>query len=1214
MLRLKSSDTLHRVLRQPFRTPFINGQRPSNKLVANAITCNNIRSSHARFASTITNDTYLNKLISNNEEILHWKRYLAQVNHHHNHHNRKNNLIGEYESPLNQIVLNKSFEIYDLKQITDLLNKPIILKDDTNNVDEHDNDRNYDNKVENENENEQDKNIQKNNDENISNESNSKSSSSINSSSSSSSQNSNGGNDNEDSSSSSNNNNSNNNIKNDNSNIPEIYPQMLALPISRRPLFPGFYKAVVISDERVMKAIQEMLDRQQPYVGAFMLKDSERDTDVIENIDDVYKVGVLAQITSAFPSKDEKTGKETMTALLYPHRRIELDDLTPPQNEQQQTLENEEKELIEEENIDAQNVEEDSLKQKQMIKMPKLEDIIVEKVVEPQLDSNNSLQKTALKVDEENSVSDEQHNVKNEEPETQIVKQEEEDIDNNPTEFLKNYNVSLVNVSNLEDEPFDRKSPIINALTSEILKVFKEISQLNTMFREQIATFSASIQSATTNIFEEPARLADFAAAVSAGEEEELQDILSSLNIEHRLEKSLLVLKKELMNAELQNKISKDVETKIQKRQREYYLMEQLKGIKRELGIDDGRDKLIETYKQRISKLQLPDSVQKVFDDEVMKLSTLETSMSEFGVIRNYLDWLTSLPWGITSKERYSINTAKKILDEDHYGMKDVKNRILEFIAVGKLLGKVDGKIICFVGPPGVGKTSIGKSIARALSRQFFRFSVGGMTDVAEIKGHRRTYIGALPGRIIQALKKCQTQNPLILIDEIDKIGHGSVHGDPSAALLEVLDPEQNGNFLDNYLDIPIDLSKVLFVCTANSLDTIPRPLLDRMEVIELTGYVAEEKVKIAEQYLAPQAKKAAGLENANVELTDEAVLALMKNYCRESGVRNLKKHIEKIYRKAALNVLKELKLEEDDQNSETTTTTMKADDSKSKNGTDNKGKLQEISEQTDKTDIENEIEVEKTKDNETSMIVPPEIKITIDANNLKDYVGPPVYTTDRLYETTPPGVVMGLAWTSMGGCSLYVESVLEQPLHNCKHPTLERTGQLGDVMKESSRLAYSFSKMFLAKHFPENRFFEKASIHLHCPEGATPKDGPSAGITMATSFLSLALNKSVDPTVAMTGELTLTGKVLRIGGLREKAVAAKRSGAKTIIFPKDNMSDWEELPSNVKEGLEPVPADWYSDVFERLFSSISQEDGNNVWQSEFKLMDVKEKEHSNSA
>ncbi len=480
------------------------------------------------------------------------------------------------------------------------------------------------------------------------------------------------------------------------------------------------------------------------------------------------------------------------------------------------------------------------------------------------------------------------------------------------------------------------------------------------------------------------------------------------------------------------------------------------------------------------------------------------------------------------------------------------------------------------------------------------------MTDVAEIKGHRRTYIGALPGRIIQALKKCQTQNPLILIDEIDKIGHGSVHGDPSAALLEVLDPEQNNNFLDNYLDIPIDLSKVLFVCTANSLETIPRPLLDRMEVIELTGYVAEEKVKIAEQYLAPQAKKTAGLENANVELTDNAVIALMKNYCRESGVRNLKKHIEKIYRKAALNVLKKLTPEEDNPDNEKSVEEVE----ESKTST-----LKEKTEESSSTEKkDNEIEMEKTKDDATAMVVPPEIKVTIDADNLKDYVGPPIYTTDRLYEVTPPGVVMGLAWTSMGGCSLYVESVLEQPLHNCRHPTLERTGQLGDVMKESSRLAYSFSKMFLAKHFPENRFFEKASIHLHCPEGATPKDGPSAGVTMATSFLSLALSQSINPTVAMTGELTLTGKVLRIGGLREKAVAAKRSGAKTIIFPKDNMSDWEELPANVKEGLEPVPADWYSDVFDRLFSDILKESGNAIWNSEFKIIDAKSKEHHNNS
>lgn len=933
--------------------------------------------------------------------------------------------------------------------------------------------------------------------------------------------------------------------------LPEIYPQMLALPISRRPLFPGFYKAVVISDERVMKAIKEMLDRQQPYIGAFMMKNSESDADVIENKDEVYDVGVFAQITSAFPSKDEKTGLETMTALLYPHRRIRIDELIPPTNKSSTA------QLSADENSENPGDKNQEIKEKER---------------------DNTLTANGQESTEKGGYP------------IEPLEEEEEDI--NPTEFLKEYDVSLVNVSNLEDEPFDRKSPVINALTSEILKVFKEISQLNTMFREQIATFSASIQSATTNIFEEPARLADFAAAVSAGEEEELQEILESLNIEQRLEKSLLVLKKELMNAELQNKISKDVETKIQKRQREYYLMEQLKGIKRELGIDDGRDKMIETFRQRVEKLQLPESVQSVFDEEINKLATLETSMSEFGVIRNYLDWITSLPWGITSKEQYSITRARRILDEDHYGMKDVKDRILEFIAVGKLLGKVDGKILCFVGPPGVGKTSIGKSIARSLNRKFFRFSVGGLTDVAEIKGHRRTYIGALPGRVIQAMKKCQTQNPLILIDEIDKIGHAGIHGDPSAALLEVLDPEQNNNFLDNYLDIPIDLSKVLFVCTANTLETIPRPLLDRMEVIELTGYVAEEKVKIAEQYLAPSAKKTAGLENTNVELTEDAIKALMKQYCRESGVRNLKKHIEKIYRKAALNVVKQLSIDDAPRPDEDNNKIAKKTATESSVVSDSNG--------------ETNIEIEKTRDSEQAMKVSDDIKVIVTPNNLKDYVGPPVYTTDRLYETTPPGVVMGLAWTSMGGCSLYVESVLEQPLHDCKHSSFERTGQLGDVMKESSRLAYSFSKMYLSKKFPENRFFERASIHLHCPEGATPKDGPSAGVTMATSFLSLALDKSIDSTVAMTGELTLTGKVLRIGGLREKAVAAKRSGAKTIIFPKENLSDWEELPDNVKEGLDPLAADWYEDIFQRLFADVSNKEGNNVWQSEFEKIDAK--------
>ena len=973
-----------------------------------------------------------------------------------------------------------------------------------------------------------------------------------------------------------------------NDKLPEIYPQMLALPISKRPLFPGFYKAVAITDPNVMKAIKTMLDRQQPYVGAFMIKNPDIDTDVIEDINDVYNVGVLAQITSAFPGRDEATGKETMTALLYPHRRIRIDELIPPSKETQSvpTIE---------EILDGESEGETTVNRTETSE--DVETTRKETELEHENATNGEVIPQSTDVVEETQVAGPTE-------QSALVESDLGDIEDeksNPMGFLKNFHVSLVKVSNLEDEPFDRKSPVINALTSEILKVFKEISHLNNMFREQIATFSASIQSSTTNIFEEPAKLADFAAAVSAGEEDELQDILNSLNIEQRLEKSLTVLKKELMNAELQHKISKDVETKIQKRQREYYLMEQLKGIKRELGIDDGRDKLIEDYKKRMEKLNPPDMVQKVFDEEVMKISTLETSMSEFGVIRNYLDWLTSLPWGLTSKGQFSVESARTVLNEDHYGMKDAKDRILEFIAVGKLLGKVDGKIICFVGPPGVGKTSIGKSIARALKRRFFRFSVGGMSDVAEIKGHRRTYIGALPGRIIQALKKCQTLNPLILIDEIDKIGHGGINGDPAAALLEVLDPEQNNSFLDNYLDIPIDLSKVLFVCTANSLDTIPRPLLDRMEVIELTGYIAEEKVKIAEQYLVPQAKKSAGLENAKVEITDEALNTLIKQYCRESGVRTLKKQIEKIYRKAALVILQ--KLDE-----------LKGIDvAETQDGKYEKGVTTSKPERTAEPSQVEDIEIEKMDESAESMKVPDEVNVIIDVNNLQDYVGPPIYTTDRLYETTPAGVVMGLAWTNMGGCSLYVESVLEQPLHLCKHPSLERTGQLGDVMKESSRLAYSFSKMFLAKRFPENRFFEHAAIHLHCPEGATPKDGPSAGVTMATSFLSLALNKAIDPTVAMTGELTLTGKVLRIGGLREKTVAAKRSGAKTIIFPKDNLSDWEELPENVREGLEPIPADWYDEIFSKLFSDLSTETGNNVWKAEFELMEEQKKKEENS-
>lgn len=425
----------------------------------------------------------------------------------------------------------------------------------------------------------------------------------------------------------------------------------------------------------------------------------------------------------------------------------------------------------------------------------------------------------------------------------------------------------------------------------------------------------------------------------------------------------------------------------------------------------------------------------------------------------------------------------------------------------------MDGKIICLVGPPGVGKTSIGKSIARALGREYFRFSVGGLSDVAEIKGHRRTYVGAMPGKVVQALKKVQVEDPLILIDEIDKLGRGN-QGDPASALLEVLDPEQNEAFVDHYLDVPLSLRKVLFMCTANQTETIPVPLLDRMEIINISGYIAQEKLSIAKQYLLPVALEEAGLKD-KVQLLDSAIDHVNKHYCRESGVRNLKKHIEKIVRKAALHIVRD--------------------------------------------------------EEPTPIVITPDV--------LQNYVGTPVFTTERLYslENLPCGVVTGLAWTPMGGSILYVESILE--ILDSKKPSLVKTGQLGDVMKESSTIAYSYAKSFLTEHFPENHFFHHACIHIHVPEGATPKDGPSAGCTMATSFLSLALKKSLPSSLAMTGEITLTGKILKIGGVKEKTIAAKRSGVSKIILPESNRPEWNELPGYIRENLEVIFVDQYEDI-----------------------------------
>ncbi|KAJ1653140.1 ATP-dependent Lon protease pim1 [Dispira simplex] len=921
--------------------------------------------------------------------------------------------------------------------------------------------------------------------------------------------------------------------------VPEDYPQVLALPIARRPLFPGFYKAVVIKNPEVTAAIKDLMKRGQPYVGAFLLRDEDQDLDVVEDLDQVHRMGVFAQITSVFPSNQDDS---SLTAVLYPHRRIRIQSLSTPHK------------------ITQVHPAVDHATQ--------TEDLTPESPSPPSPSSKSSEilppsdEKSVVKPNDESTTEEYPH----------------------PTDFLKDYDVSVVQVKNVYDEPHSKRNQMVRAITSEIVSVFKDIAGLNPLFRDQIANFSMS--QAAGNVFEEPAKLADFAAAVSAGEPEELQEILESLVIEERLQKALLVLKKELMNAQLQSKISKDVEAKIAKRQREYYLMEQLKGIKKELGLEsDGKDKLVETFNERAAKLRMPKEVRKVFDEEVNKLQHLETAASEFNVTRNYLDWLTQIPWGKRSVENYNLVHARQVLDEDHYGLKDVKDRILEFIAVGKLRGTVEGKILCLVGPPGVGKTSVGRSIARSLSREFYRFSVGGLTDVAEIKGHRRTYVGAMPGKVIQALKKVQTENPLVLIDEIDKLGRGH-QGDPASALLELLDPEQNNSFLDHYMDVPVDLSKVLFVCTANVLDTIPGPLLDRMEVIQLSGYVAEEKVAIADRYLVPQAKKTNGLDHTNVELTQSAIQELIRAYCRESGVRNLKKQVDKIFRKAAHKMVLDVSEESDKRELAKSQPDQPLNEQGRTSAVSDTASLSE-----EKTATDDSVSPQHTMKKRAPLAIPQDYHLTINHESLKDYVGPPVFTSDRLYDVTPPGVVMGLAWTSMGGSVLYIESVAESTMattsagdspNDAPSPStghLVKTGQLGDVMKESTTIAYTFVRSLLSTRFPGNDYFARHNVHLHVPEGATPKDGPSAGITMATALLSLGLGKAVPPTVSMTGELTLTGKVLKIGGLKEKAIAAKRSGVNRIIFPSANAADWEELEDYIKEGLEGVPVHWYHEI-----------------------------------
>lgn len=666
------------------------------------------------------------------------------------------------------------------------------------------------------------------------------------------------------------------------------------------------------------------------------------------------------------------------------------------------------------------------------------------------------------------------------------------------------YPISVA-VEYLDDE--NDKSDEVKALTRSLLTEMKELSENNPLFSEEMRLNMVNI--------DHPGKIADFITSILNIQRDEQQKILATTDVYKRLETVVLHIKKEQELLKIQKKIQTEINEKIEKSQREYFLKEELKKIKQELGMPtDSKSSEYMRFKEAIEKLELEGEVKEQVEQELNKFSLMDPNSSEFIVTRNYLDTIISLPWQEAPHADFDMQEAHRILEKDHYGLEDVKNRILEYLAVRKLKQDTKGSILCLVGAPGVGKTSVGKSIARALGKQFFRFSVGGMRDEAEIKGHRRTYVGAMPGKILQGLKIVKTNDPVFMIDEIDKMG-ASFQGDPSSALLEVLDPEQNVTFRDHYLDLPFDISNILFIVTANTLDTIPRPLLDRMEVIRLSGYIEEEKVAIARKYLIPKSLERSGLMKKHVRFNKSALSAIANNYAREAGVRNFEKALDKIHRKIARKMV-----------------------------------LEEI-----------------------------DTPVVLNAENVEEYLGKPTFRKDDIKQAIRPGTAIGLAWTNFGGDTLIIESV-----SNPGKEGFRLTGQMGNVMQESANIAYTYVRHVAEKYNVGKEFFENNQIHLHIPEGATPKDGPSAGITMATSLLSLLRNKKIKTKLAMTGELSLTGQVLPIGGLKEKTIAARRNKIKTIIIPQANEKDLDEIPDHVKKGINFKPVQTMEEVIDIAF------------------------------
>ena len=649
----------------------------------------------------------------------------------------------------------------------------------------------------------------------------------------------------------------------------------------------------------------------------------------------------------------------------------------------------------------------------------------------------------------------------------------------------------------------------VEALTRSIGDEFEKYVKLNKNVPDEALGSIADV--------EDPSKLSDAIAGHLGVKLPEKQALLETLSVEARLERIYGLMQGEISVLNVEKKIKSRVKNQMEKTQREYYLNEQMKAIQRELGEgEDGRDESAE-YEEKIARAKLPKEARDKAIAELRKLRQMAPMSAEATVVRNYLDWMTSIPWSKKSRVKKDLNHAQKILDDDHYGLEKVKERIIEYLAVQARSAKLKGPILCLVGPPGVGKTSLGKSVARATGREFIRISLGGVRDEAEIRGHRRTYIGSMPGKIIQSMKKAKTINPLVLLDEIDKMGQ-DYRGDPASAMLEVLDPEQNSTFSDHYLEVEYDLSNVLFFTTANSYN-MPRPLMDRMEIITISGYTEDEKIEIARRHLLQKQLKAHGLKDKEFSLTDEALQLIVRRYTREAGVRNLERELAKLCRKAITEIVK------------------------------------------DKV--------------ETVEVTPAKLEV---------YLGPLRFKYGLAEERDVVGVTTGLAWTEVGGDLLSIEA-LKLPGKG----RMKTTGKLGDVMKESIDAASSYVRSISPKIGVKPPLFEKIDIHVHVPEGATPKDGPSAGVAMVTSIVSVLTNIPVRKDVAMTGEVTLRGNVLPIGGLKEKMLAAHRGGIKTVIIPKDNVKDLSEIPDNIKAGLEIIPVEHVSEVLKAALTRVPE-------------------------